>query len=241
MSTNTSGGELQDSESQRLTSVHLLLLTWLVLSALVTPVSLAQLGNEATAPGGEIVDSGFAQGRVIPEPGAVLSQRQRPPVINRVLEDRLENLLPRLMRESGIDMWLVLNREYAEDPVYFSLVPAPVHAARRTTMLVFFDQGPEHGVERLTVNRYPFRLYESAWEGGDLDQQWRGLGEVIAERDPKKIGINVSRHWPVADGLTASLRERLDEVLTPELRKRVVSAEELVVRWFETRTELELE
>ena len=45
------------------------------------------------------------------------------------------------------------------------------------------------------MNRYPYgRLYEAAWEGGDLDEQWQGLGEVIAERDPKAIGVNVSRH-----------------------------------------------
>jgi hypothetical protein len=112
-------------------------------------------------------------------------------------------------------------------------------------MLVFFDRGAENGekgVERLSVNRYPFgRFYEPAWQGGDLEEQWRGLGEVIAERNPRRIGVNVSRHWPVGDGLSASLRARLDEVLSPELRARVVSAEELAVRWLESRGALELE
>lgn len=107
-------------------------------------------------------------------------------------------------------------------------------------MLVFHDRGDE-GFDRLTVNRYPYGdPYESAWEGGDLDEQWRALGDLIAERDPKRIGVNVSRHWPVADGLTAALRDRLMEVLTPELRQRVVSAEELVVRWAETRVSSEI-
>jgi hypothetical protein len=182
------------------------------------------------------------QGRFISSPGAVLPQRQRVEPINRMLADRLENLLPRLMRETGIDCWLVLNREYAEDPVYLTLVPHPTFAARRTTMLLFHDRGEEKGVERLTVNRYPLgELYEAAWEGGDLDEQWNRLGEILAERSPKKIAVNTSRHWPVADGLTAGLDQRLREVLTPELRQRVVSAEELVVRWIETRTDLELE
>jgi Xaa-Pro aminopeptidase len=109
-------------------------------------------------------------------------------------------------------------------------------------MLVFFDRGPELGVERLSVNRYPFgRLYEPAWQGGDLEEQWRGLAEVIAARDPRRIGVDVSRHWPVADGLSASLREQLDEALPESLRSRVVSAEELAVRWLETRSPLELE
>ncbi len=182
------------------------------------------------------------QGRVIAGPGAVLDERSRVPPINRILRERLEGLLPRLMRETGIDMWLVINREYAEDPVYLRLVPEPIFAARRTTMLVFFDRGPEAGVERLTVSRYPLGgMYEAAWEGGDLDEQWQRLAEVVRERDPKKIGVDVSRTWPVADGLTAALEEMLMEALGPELSGRLVSAEELAVRWLETRVDSEIE
>ncbi|REJ76613.1 MAG: M24 family metallopeptidase [Acidobacteria bacterium] len=184
----------------------------------------------------------FDQGYWVEQMPDILSQRERPAVFNRLLGERLDELLPQLMRETGIDMWLVLNREYVEDPVYFTLVPQPSHAARRTTMLVFHDKGEGEGVERLTVNRYPFgSLYESAWSGGDLDEQWKGLAEVIAARDPQVIGVNVSRDWPVADGLTHGLHERLMEVLSPELRSRVRSAEDLVVRWFETRSASELE
>ncbi len=182
------------------------------------------------------------QGRLVAGPGAVLTERQRIEPVNRVLHHRLDHLLPRLMREAGIDLWLVINREYAEDPVYLTLVPEPVFAARRTTMLVFHDRGAEQGVERLTVSRYGLgELYESAWEGGDLDQQWARLAAIVAERNPRRIGIDVSRHWPVADGLTASLRDRLLEALGEELAGRVASAEELVVRWIETRTGEELE
>lgn len=182
------------------------------------------------------------QGRVIDRMPAVLPERARPDAVNAALKDRLDNLLPSLMRETGIDFWVVINREYAEDPVYLTLVPEPVFAARRTTMLVFFDRGPEKGVERLTVSRYPFRgYYEAAWEGGDLDAQWKRLGEVIRERNPKKIGVNVSRDWAFADGLTHGLHERLMSVLDAPLRSRVVSAENLVVRWMETRTALELQ
>jgi len=167
--------------------------------------------------------------------------RQRIETINRNLTERLDDILPQLMRETGIDLWLVINREYAEDPVYLTLVPEPVFAARRTTMLVFHDRGDE-GVQRLTVNRYPIRdFYEPAWEGGDLDDQWERLGELIAELEPRKIGVDISRDWPLADGLTASLRERLMESLTPELRERVVSAEDLVIRWMETRSPGELQ
>ena len=186
--------------------------------------------------------SEFEQGRVIDAPGKVIPWRHRVGVFNHSLAERLSSLLPTLMKDTGIDMWLVVNREYAEDPVFFSLAPEPVYAARRTTMLVFFDPGDGLELERLTVNRYPLGdLYEPAWEGGDLEEQWQRLGQIIRERDPKKIGINVSRHWPVADGLTASLRDRLEETIGPDLSSRFVSAENLVIRWLETRTESELE
>ncbi len=206
-----------------------LLFLWSVPSLLPAPAPAA----EEPAP---------APSRPFEVPGAAVPQRARIEPFNRILRDRLENLLPRLMREAGIDLWVVINREYAEDPVFFTLVPQPEYAARRTTMLVFHDRGPELGVELLSVNRYPFGApYESAWVGGDLTEQWAALARLLRERNPRRIGIDVSRHWPVADGLTASLRDRLLEGLGPTLRERVVSAEELVVRWLETRTPLELE
>ncbi len=181
----------------------------------------------------------FAQGRQVEQVGAVLPPRERVAPENAMLVERLETLLPPLMLESGLDMWVVIAREYAEDPVYFTLVPQPSHAARRTTMLVFHRQ-PDGTVERLSLNRYPFgEPYESAWSGGDLDSQWKALAELIATRDPKRIGINVSEQWAVADGLTHGLHERLVEALPEEYASRLVSAETLVVRWLETRSTLE--
>jgi hypothetical protein len=181
------------------------------------------------------------QGRVIDAMGAILPLRDRVTVENRILEERLETLLPRLMAESGLDMWLVIAREYADDPVYASLVPSPSFTARRTTMLVFHRQ-PDGSVERSTVNRYPMRtLYTSAWSGGSLDEQWRALADLVVAKDPQRIGINVSRTWPVADGLTHGLHERLIEALPASLHARLEPAEDLVIRWLETRTPAEIE
>lgn len=179
-----------------------------------------------------------AQGRRVDTAAAyaVLPPHERVAPENTMLVERLEHLLPALMTEAGLDMWVVVNREYAEDPVYFTLVPQPSFAARRTTMLVF-SRAADGSVERLAVNRYPLGgPYKSAWSGGDLDAQWKALGTLIASRDPKRIGIDVSRTWPAADGLTHALHERLVEVLPPDYARRLVSAETLVVRWVETRT-----
>ncbi len=182
------------------------------------------------------------QGQDVPAPPAVLSPQQRAATINRVLRERLDTLLPRLMRECDLDMWIVLNREYAEDPVYLTLVPEPVFAARRTTILVFFDRGEEQGVERLTVSRYGLGdVYASAWDGGSDDDQWARLAALVAERDPQRIGVDTSEHWAFGDGLTSGLRRRLEQALAGRHRGRLVSAERLCVRWLETRTDAELE
>ena len=166
---------------------------------------------------------------------------RRPIVQNQLLEERLTELLPTLMRESQIDMWIVIAREYNDDPVFLSLVPKPRFTARRTTMLVFFDQG-DAGLERLTVSRYPLgSLYDAAWEGSDLDTQWQRLVAIVEERNPEKIAVNVSDTWPVADGLSHSLFEKFESALGPGLRDRIVSAENLIVRWMETRTPGEVE
>ncbi|NBX44394.1 MAG: M24 family metallopeptidase [Gammaproteobacteria bacterium] len=198
---------------------------------------------------GERVHSAEAEGSVVPQARviasaadfSILSPRERVEPENQIVAERLESLLPTLMAEVGLDMWLIINREYAEDPVYFTLVPQPSLAARRTTMLVFHRQA-DGSVAKLSVNRYPLGApYESAWAGGDLDAQWRALADLIVQKNPARIGINVSPHWPVADGLTHALHERLVSELPTEIAQRLVSAENLSIRWLETRTASELE
>ena len=83
---------------------------------------------------------------------AILSMKERAAVVDNWLKIRLDRLLPELMRRENLDMWLVICREYNEDPVYLTLVPYTSLTARRLTMLVFFDRG-EGGVERLAVSR----------------------------------------------------------------------------------------
>ncbi len=175
---------------------------------------------------------------------SVLAPRDRIAPENELTAERIKTLLPTLMAQTDLDAWVVINREYAEDPVYFTLVPQPSFAARRTTMLVFHRATNELGeseVRALSVNRYPLgEPYEIAWSGGDLDEQWSALAELLVSLDAQRIGINVSTHWPVADGLTHGLYERLLEALPESHHTRLVPAEGLVVRWLETRTKPEL-
>ncbi|MDK1287929.1 M24 family metallopeptidase [Pseudoalteromonas umbrosa] len=182
----------------------------------------------------------FTQGREITELPDILSFKERVEPINHMVTDRLDNLLPKLMDEADLDMWLVINREYGEDKLFYTLVPQPTFAARRTTLLVF-SKKPDGSVERFSVSRYPIGdLYPTVWKGGSNEEQWQRLVEVIAEKDPKRIGINISEDWALADGLSVGLHNQLKKYLPQKYEKRLVSAENLVIRWLETKSEKEL-
>ena len=66
------------------------------------------------------------------------------------------------------------------------------------------------------------------------------MGKVIAERKPKKIGINKAEHYGHADGLTANDYDNLVRVLPKEMKPNLVSAEKLSVSWLESRSEKEM-
>ena len=170
----------------------------------------------------------------------ILPERARAKVMNEWLKWRLENILPRLMRRERIDMWLVINREYNEDPVYLTLVPEPVMAARRTSILVFFDRGEKHGIERLSGSFYSMGdWYQGTWKD-KKKTQFQSLAAVIKKYNPRRIGINVSSDWAFGDGLTVTLKNKLERALDPKYASRLVSAERLCIGWLETRSPHEL-
>lgn len=171
----------------------------------------------------------------------ILTLREQAAVYNGWLKVRLEQIVPQVMREEGIDMWLVICRENNEDPVYSSLVPFNTLFASRLQVLVFFDRGGEAGVERFSVNfRQMGEWYRSVWDPSKMDQ-WSRLAEVVRERNPKVVGINESEVDHYGDGLTASLKASLVKALGPEYSKRLKSADRLAVRLLERRTQGELD
>jgi len=171
--------------------------------------------------------------------GAILPMKERARVINELLEDKIQNYLPRLMADTGIDMWIVVSREYNEDPIIKTLLPAEWLAARRRTILVFFNNGSM--IETLAVARYDVgSAFKSAWDKEQQPDQWARLREIVEERDPKVIGINQSEYFGLADGIVATDKEQLLAALGAKLSKRVVSAEKLALAWLETRTDKEM-
>ncbi len=172
--------------------------------------------------------------------GNILPLREQARIVNAWLRERLETILPRIMEREGLEAWIVVAREYNEDPVSLTLVPEPAMAARRRTILVFHLAEPGR-VERFTLDRYsPGDLYQAAWKPEEEDQ-WECLSRLIRELNPSTIGINVSETFAFGDGLTHSEHGRLIEALGPEYASRTRSAEGLAVGWLETRIPSEME
>lgn len=171
----------------------------------------------------------------------VLTQRDRAKVIDAILADRLETVIPHLMREQGVDMWVLVAREYLEDPVVATMLDGESMRARRRTILVFHDPGAGRPVERLTVSRYGLGgLFKPVWNPDAQPDQWKALADVIAARDPKKIAVNTSSLSAFGDGITLSQHTEMVSALSPELRTRLVSGEGLSIGWLETRTPMEM-
>jgi Xaa-Pro aminopeptidase len=167
--------------------------------------------------------------------------RERAKVENAILADRLDRVLPALMREHKIDMWVLVAREYFEDPVVATMLNAESLHARRRTILILFDPGEGKPIERLTVSRYGLGgLFKPAWEPEKQPDQWKQLAELIKARDPKKIALDTSSVSAFADGMTFSQYTELKEALPENLRGRIVSGEPLAIGWLETRTPMEM-
>ncbi|MFQ3340425.1 MAG: hypothetical protein ACI9TK_000076 [Flavobacteriaceae bacterium] len=169
----------------------------------------------------------------------ILSLRDRASLIDEIQKDRIENLLPQLMEEQKIDLWVLITREYNEDPVVKTLLPPTWLNARRRTILVFSKT--KKGLDAVAITRYNFgNNIRSIWDKEKQPDQWKALSNYIQSKDPKLIGINTSEAYGLADGLAKTDYEGMMNALPKSYHKRIVSAEKLAVRWIETRTALEM-
>lgn len=171
----------------------------------------------------------------------ILSLRERADITNQILEDRLDTVVPQVMRAAGIDAWVLIAREYNEDPIVKTMLPATWLNARRRTVLMFIDQGPELGIARMAVARYPVGdLFPGVWNPEQQPDQYERIAQILDEADPDRIALNYSDVYALADGLTYSEQRDFLQALPLRLRDRVVSSEAVAVGWLETRTAAEM-
>ena len=172
----------------------------------------------------------------------ILYEKDRARVVNEILEDRFKNLLPKLMDRTEIDMWILISREYNEDPVLKTMLPAEWLNARRRTIILFYRDKTKNTLDKLAVARYNFgENIISAWDKEVEPNQWKRLNQLIEERNPKTIGINYSKYFNIADGIDKTDYEEFIANISKENRDKIISAQKLATAWIETRTTREME
>ncbi len=176
----------------------------------------------------------------------ILSLREQSGIVNGWLEHRMQEILPHIMEREGFDMWIVAGEEYNEGPVLMTLLPAEMISARRKTILVF-HRTDDNEMEHMLVGRHGIleqyglgKFYTEEWNR-DAEEQWECVARLIKERDPARIGINVSKTFAFGDGLTHSEYDSLVDVLDQKYVSRLEGAERLAVGWLEKRTGPELD
>ena len=142
--------------------------------------------------------------------------------MNQVRNDKFDLVLPEAMRNNNIDMWIVTNREGNFDPLYADMGEGYVGS---TGYYIFTDNGGDR-IERACLGIDGYLLKE----GGSYDYFGSAdeLKDYVTNRNPKKIGLNISKHMGGADGLTHSAYVELTEILGETYQSRFVSAEKLV-------------
>lgn len=169
----------------------------------------------------------------------MLSVKEQYQLFDEILKDRIHNLMPKLMKECGVEMWVVISKEYNEDPVFRTLVPSLVKNASRVTCLVFCLDAEGH-YEALNLSRPNPRFdgfYQQAMH--PKDDVFMALNHLIRRKKPAHVALDVSDECALADGLSKNTYDRIVRAIG--FTGNLVSSEELVIRWMETRTDRELE
>ena len=167
----------------------------------------------------------------------IYSLREQYRICDEILKDRLENLMPQLLKECGVDMWMVIGREYNEDPVFKTLTPSLVKTASRLSCLVF-SLDADGKYEAINLSRPDPRLspyYTHAYT--TKENQYDVIARTVLERNPQKIAVNISSVTAQADGMSKFIWDNLYE----RLGDRLVPDGSMAIRWLETRTARELE
>ncbi|MCC7052474.1 MAG: aminopeptidase P family protein [Gemmatimonadaceae bacterium] len=152
----------------------------------------------------------------------------------QIRKEKFDHILPQAMRENGIDMWIVVQKEGHDDPMATILGGGYTGSVG---YFVFTDRGGDH-IERAALGIEDH--HRAACGAYDIPDGETDIRAFVAARNPKRIGINLSAEMGMADGLTKTLHDQLVTALGPTYAPRLVSAEKLVSDFSSRRTASEI-
>ena len=170
----------------------------------------------------------------------ILSLKDRSKIIDKIIKERIDNVLPEIMNKEDVDMWIIIAREYNEDPIIKTFLPSTWLNARRRTILVIYNND-NNELETVSISRYDFgKIFKSIWNKEKEPNQWKALSNYIIKKNPNKIAINISENYALADGLVKTDYEGLLKFLPDRYVKKLVSSEPIAVSWIEQRSPSEM-
>lgn len=170
----------------------------------------------------------------------IRSLKEQYAIKDQCLKERLEIILPQVMEDADVDMWIVASKEYHEDPTFKAMVPAEYLTARRITMFAFSKEAD--GIHRYSLSmpdKSVAKFYESKWQFGK-EEQMVALKRLIEEKDPKRIALNMSKEFAVCDGFSIGLYQMFKESLGEDIMNKMVNDDLLAMKFMEIRTPTEL-
>ena len=160
--------------------------------------------------------------------------RRRWEMERQIRLDKFEQVLPRAMRDNGIDMWIVAVKENHYDPLWKDLGRGYVTGVG---YYMFTDRGGDR-IERIALGPSGYLINESgAYDGMSAASM---LADFVKQRDPKRIGVNMSDEIGPADGLSVTMLAHLKKTLGEPYASRMVSAEKLVSEFRSRRVASEI-
>ncbi|KZW04353.1 putative lipo protein [Exidia glandulosa HHB12029] len=169
---------------------------------------------------------GAAAGK--PEYHTFPSLRERAAIQDAWTAKRLE-AIPSLLKKHNVDAWILSQREYAEDTVFWSFKPATSFSARRRTLMVFHTN-----TSSLVGARNPLTWIDNT------PTVWNELRDTLEAFDPQAIALNIDSFVAFADGMHAGELELLSAQLGTKWMERTVRKPMLAVEFIATRVSEQL-
>jgi Xaa-Pro aminopeptidase len=141
--------------------------------------------------------------------------------MNQIRIEKFDLVLPEVMSENNVDMWITVNREGFDDPLTEDFGKGYVGSYG---YYIFTDRG-DGRIERAVLGVDTALVEDNG--AYDIFGSPDDLKAFVEERDPQTIALNYARNIGAVDGLSYTSFQKLSEELGSKYADRFVSAEKL--------------
>lgn len=149
-------------------------------------------------------------------------------------------MLLEILRRHEIDMWMVVNEEFHDDPVTQYIAPPRPYTGRRD-IFVFIDAG-DQGLRKIAITGYSEEALQRYFESPDEPRPAKEvLPELYEKYQPARIALNIGGRRGVTAGLTLGSHQFLSDIMGKEATDKFVSSADLLEEYLDTRIPEEFE